>query len=337
MSDIQTKKPPIISVSRTYLPPIEEYVKEISRIWDSNILTNNGELVQELEGKLRDYWDVKNVVCVDHGTSALIIALKALGIKDEVWVSPFNFIADVSAPMWLGIKPHFYEYGKKVEGPAIITHLYGDANYWNYRQLPGPTIYDASHAFDLFIDGKSILSWGDVSVISFNAVKIFQTIEGGALVTNNNELAEKARWMRNFGFRGRYDFHGVGINCKMNEFQAAMGLCSLPLVPKIRERYIELIRRYNVLFNRQIAESVTYYPYHYKKELSLKKALLVFETNNIFPRRYFYPPLNRIFGGPELPMAEDISSRALALPLYYELTNAEQNLVIKIVKETDHA
>ena len=320
----------MISISRTLLPPLEEYNKYLKKIWKSNWLTNNGELVQLLEKKLQKYWGVKHVVCVDHGTSAIMIALKALNIKKEIYVSPNSFIATVSAPVWLGIKPRFVDLGEQYENPALITHLYGIPYIDNGLDT---VIYDASHAFTTKIDGKSIFTYGDISVISFNAVKIFQTIEGGAVVTNNDEIAEKARWMRNFGFKTRYSFKGVGINCKMNEFQAAMGLCALPLVNKMRRRYDQIIDRYNKELG-YLHEQVTYYPIWYSKEYKVKKAIKKFEENDIYPRRYFYPPLNKVFGGKACPLAEDLMSRVLCLPLYYELTDEQQNRVIKIANET---
>lgn len=318
-----------IYISRTNLPKLEDYTKQLERIWKSNWLTSNGELVQELEQKLQNYWGVKHVVCVDHGTSAIMIALKALDVK-EIYLSPNSFIATASAPTWLGIKLNFVDDGdEKFGSPALVTHLYGIPTLTNAR----PVIYDASHAFTTMVGDKSILTYGDASAISFSAVKIFQTIEGGAIVTNRDDIAEKARWMRNHGFKTRYSFYGIGINCKMNEFQAAMGLCTLPLVDRMRKRYDQLIKRYNKVFGYSY-EQVTYYPIYYPSEGKLLKAIQKFEENHIYPRRYFYPPLNKVFGGKKCPMAEDLMSRVLCLPLYYTLTDKEQDKIIKITKET---
>lgn len=319
----------MISVSRTNLPTLKNYNKYLRKIWKSNWLTNNGKLVQKLEKRLEKYWGVKNVVCVDHGTSAILISLKALNIEKEIYVSPMNFIATVSAPVWLGIKPKFVDLDEAYRSPAIVTHLYGDPNLC-YAE---PVIYDASHAFATKCGGKYIVNYGDISVISFNAVKIFQTIEGGAVVTNNNELAEKARWLRNFGFKDRYSFQGTGINCKMNEFEAAMGLCALPLVGKMVKRYQKIVHKYNVNLG-YLHEQVTYYPIWYRNEKKLLKAIPEFEKHGIYPRRYFYPPLNKVFGGKSCPIAEDFMSRVLCLPLYYELTDKQQDLVIRIAQKT---
>ena len=144
-----------IYISRTNLPKFEDYAKQLKRIWQSNWLTNNGELVQELERKLAKRFGVKHVVCVDHGTSAIMIALKALEIKKEIYVSPYSFIATVSAPVWLGIRPRFVDLDEEYRSPALVTHLYGNPCLIDVK----PVIYDASHAFTAQYKRKSILSY----------------------------------------------------------------------------------------------------------------------------------------------------------------------------------
>ena len=315
-----------IYVSRTRLPSLSRYNYFLKKIWKSNWLTNNGELVQKLEKKLEKYWGVKHVVCVSSGSSALMIALKVMDIK-ELYTTPFGFISDISVPMWMGIPVHFVEEFDKIHTPALITHQYGLPHLFNLR----PIIYDASHAFAVKVDGKSILSYGDCSIISFHAVKIFQTIEGGAVVTNDDNIAEKARWMRNYGFKTQYSFQGVGINCKMNEFEAAMGLCSIELVDNTVKKLAVIIDRYNQAFGKDFKD-VTYYPLYFKSEGTVLDAIKEFEKNGVYPRRYFYPPLNKIFGGEECPVMEDLANRVLCLPLYYSLTEKEQDKIIKIAK-----
>lgn len=319
----------MISVSRTHLPPLKEYNKYLKRIWESNWLTNDGDLVKELEEKLKAYWGAKNVICVDHGTTAIMLALKALDIKDEIYTSPYSFIATVEAPVWLGIKPRFVDFGEEYGSPTLITHTYGRPHIIDVS----PVIYDASHAFTTEYNGKYIVNYGDATAISFHAVKIFQTVEGGAVITNNDELAEKVRWMRNHGFKTRYSFHGVGINAKMSEFHAAMGLCMLPLVERMRKRYDQIIKKYNEAFNL-FHQDVTYYPIWYENEEKLLSAIGIFEKKGIFPRRYFYPPLNRVFGGKSCPEVEDKMSRVLCLPLYYDLKDEEVEKIIRVTEET---
>lgn len=286
--------------------------------------------MQELEDKLQRRLGVKNVVCVSSGTAAIMLALRALEVDKEVYVSPNSFVATVSAPVFMGIKPIFVDKDETYKGPALITHLYGQPNLVDGVS---PVIYDASHAFTTSHGGKSILAYGDVSVISFNAVKVFQTVEGGAVVTDNDVLADKVRWLRNHGFATRYTFHGAGINCKMSEFHAAMGLCSLELVDKVRARLDQIIAKYNEALGYNHV-GVTYYPVYYPSEASVVNAIAVFEENGIYPRRYFYPPLNRVFGGRSCPVFEDEMSRVLCIPLYYHLKDKEAEQIIKLVKET---
>ena len=319
----------MISVSRTYLPPLEEYNKYLKRIWKSNWLTNDGELVRELEKKLQDYWGVKNVVCVNNGTTAIQIALRAMGITKKVYMYPNSFVATAEAPAWINIKPVFLDVNEDLKYPALVTHTYGIPHL-----VPGgPVIYDASHAFTTKVDGKSVLKYGDVSIISFHAVKMFQTVEGGAVVTDNDVIANKARWMRNHGFKTHYTFYGAGTNAKMSEFHAAMGLCSLPLVDKMRKKYDELIEKYNTELGL-VRVGVSYYPVWYPSERKLLKAIKEFEKHDIYPRRYFYPALNKVFGGKPCPLIEESTKRVMCLPLYYELKDEDQDLIIKIVKET---
>ncbi len=324
---MKNKKP--IYISRTYLPSLQEYNKYLKKIWKSHWLTNDGPLVRELEEKLKKRFKVNNVVCVSNGTSAISLALKIMGITKKIYISPDNFIATVEAPIWMGIEPRFIDINEKYKSPALVTHMYGIPNIVNVK----PVIYDASHAFTTNYKGRSILTYGDVSVISFHAVKIFQTGEGGALVTNNDAIAEKARWMRNHGYKSRYTFYGSGFNYKMSEFHAAMGLCALPLVDRMRRRYDQIIKKYNkeLGYNHQ---GVIYYPIWYDSEIKVLKAIKIFEEYNIFARRYFYPPLNKVFGGKRCPLIEDKMSRVLCLPLYYDLTDNEVNLIINITKET---
>jgi dTDP-4-amino-4,6-dideoxygalactose transaminase len=291
-------------------------------------LTNNGELVQELEKKLQEYWKVKNVVCVSNGTMALLLAAKAMGLK-KVYTSPYSYIATVGAMAFQGVKPIFIDFFEKSKGPVLATHVYGIPNMVDNKTV----LYDASHAFAVKVKGKSILSYGTASAISFHAVKIFQSVEGGAVVTNNDKIANKVRLMRNFGMVDRYSFNGVGINAKMSEFHAAMGLCSLKYIDRVIKKYALLIDRYNKALGFDLKD-VTYYPLFYPTEKRLLQAIKKFEANDIYTRRYFYPPLNKVFHGKRCPVAEDLMSRVLCLPLYYDLTKKQQDLVIKVARET---
>lgn len=311
------------------MPNIRKYTHYLRELWKSRYLTNNGIYVQELEERLKKYWKVKNVVCVTSGTLATEIALKAMGITKKIYLSPYSYVSTVSVPLWMGIKPVFIDLYKKVKSPYLSTHVYGLPNLYDIH----PILYDASHAFCTKVEGESIMKYGDCSVISFHATKIFQSVEGGAIVTQNDELAEKCRWMRNFGHNGEYEYHGVGINGKMSEFHAAMGLCSLDTIDETKRKYDYIIYRYNMGLGYSLKD-VSYYPVFYPSENDVLRAMRIFNKNTIFPRRYFYPSLNTVFGDISCPAAEELSKTVLCLPLYFELTDKDIDRIIRITKET---
>lgn len=316
----------MIEVMKTKLPKLGHYKKYLKKIWKTNQVTNDGPLVRELEGKLREYWGVKHVVCVSSGTMAIMIALGVLGVKKEIYVSPLSFVATVSAPLWMGIKPKFFDVGEEPNSPAIVTHTYGIPNLVN----AWPVIYDASHAFAVKYQNCPLVTFGDISIISFHATKLFHTVEGGAIVTQNDTLAKKARLMLNFGFKDRYAFEGIGINGKMSEFHAAMGLCNLEDIGKVVLRYRQMVKRYDDGLGLS-RKNTSYYPVVYPSENALKKAIKRMNENDIYPRRYFYPPLNKVFGGRKCPLGEEISNRVLCLPLYWGLKDKEIDKIIKLV------
>jgi dTDP-4-amino-4,6-dideoxygalactose transaminase len=315
--------------SRTRLPKLEEYVKYLKPLWKSHWLTNDGVYVKKLEKKLEKYWGVKHVVLVDHGTTALLLAVKIMNLK-KVYVTPYTFVATVGSVVWAGVKPEFVDIGEEYHSPALVTHVYGAPQWCDAKHV----IYDASHAFATKVDGESVMTWGDISIVSLHAVKIFQTVEGGAFVTNNDEYATKARWMRNHGFNGEYSFHGAGMNGKMSEFHAAMGLCSLKMIPSTVKRYKEIIKMYNEGLGLERPDCLTYYPLEYENEKRLLKAIEIFGQNGINAKRYFYPSLNKVFGGKKCPMSEALAKCVLCLPLYYDLTNKEVKRIIKVAKLT---
>lgn len=317
----------MIPVSRTKLPSLFSYALQLRSIWKHNWLTNDGPLVRELESKIKTRLNVKHVICVSSGTAATEISIKALDLKGDVYVSPNSYVSTVATPIWLGLNPIFIDDGEKWKGPAIVTHTYGIPNY----QPVHPVIYDGSHCFANF--NRTMFDYGDMTIVSFHAVKIFQTGEGGAILTNNDKLAESARWMRNFGHKGQYQYYGAGINCKMSEFHAAMGLCSLKQVDHAYQKYNQLCDVYNQAlgYNHQ---DVTFYPIYYPSERKLVRALPKFYALDIYPRRYFYPPLNKVFKGKSCPIAEEKMKRVLCLPLYVDLKPKDQQKVIELVKST---
>ncbi len=322
----------MIPVAKTWLPKRKEYNKYLKRIWKSNILTNEGELLRELEEKLRVYLGAKHLFLVSSGTMALQIACKTLDLKGKFYTSPFTYIATASAPVWEGLEPVFVDMGEEyTKGPVVETHVYGIP-----RTVPrgiGPVIYDASHCFGVRDrEGKSLCTYGDISIVSLHATKIFQSVEGGAIITSDDKLAHRINYMRHHGHRTRYSYWGLGINGHMSEFHAAMGLCMLPKARKVYRKYQKLIGLYSKYLNRPTLAK-TYFPYVYSSESQLKHALRRFYTQGIYPRRYFYPALNtlKFFPPQECPVAEDYARRVLCLPLYYELKERDVKRICQLV------
>ncbi len=354
----------MINVTKVYLPSKEKYQKYIDEIFESAWVTNYGPKVRELEEKLAEYLGVRNIVLVSNGTAALEIAYRTLGIKDYAITTPFSFVATTSSLLTNSIKPIFVDINsdtlnidaEKIEGAitsdttAIVpVHVFGNpcnvdkileiANKHNLK-----VIYDAAHAFDVRYKGKSILNYGDISTLSFHATKLFHTIEGGALVINDDKLAKKARYLINFGIENEESIPYLGINAKMNEFEAAMGLCLLDEIKNIKSKRKILNDYYKkeldgVVKLQKINEDTnmnySYFPIILKNEnilLKIKKAL---NEENIFPRRYFYPSLDTLkYIRPKQKClnSRDISRRILCLPIYPELRKNDQKRIIKIIK-----
>jgi len=355
----------MINVTKTYLPPIRKFQKYLEKIWASGQLTNNGPLVIELENKLKKYFGVNHLFLVSNCTLALQIATKALDIKNEVITTPFSYIATSSSIKWQGATPVYADIDEKslcmnpqkVEQAitknteAILpTHIFGnpcdiEAIQKIAKKHKLKVIYDAAHAFGVKYKGKSILNCGDISTISFHATKLFHTIEGGALVTNNRALAKKISYMRNFGHDGQEKFFGLGINAKMSELHAAMGLCNLSEIKKIIssrkntwKAYDKLLLSNDDLTSRQEIKdfkyhNYAYYPIIFQSENQLLKTKKLLNSHKIFPRRYFYPSLNtlKFLNKKNTPIAESISKRILCLPLYHDLQIKDVQKICSVI------
>ncbi|MEX1189975.1 MAG: DegT/DnrJ/EryC1/StrS family aminotransferase [Bacteroidia bacterium] len=355
----------MINVTKSFLPDLEEYVKYLEGIWERGHLTNHGPLVLELESKLRDYLGVKHFFFVNNGTIALQIAIKALGLKDEVITTPFSYVATTSSLVWEGCKPVFADIhprtmtinadtissviSDKTTG-ILATHVYGNPcpveEITELAHSKGlKVIYDAAHAFGVNYNGKSVLNYGDISTLSFHATKLFHTIEGGGIVTNDDDLAHKISYMRNFGHNGPEKFFGVGVNGKSSEFQAAMGLCVLPKIDLIisRRKSISDLYKENLAgLNLQHLEihkgtssyNYAYFPVVFSTEEDLLKVVKALQAEGITPRRYFYPSLNTldyVENNLNNSVAEDIAKRVLCLPMYPDLSNEEVNTITSII------
>ena len=353
----------MIPITKTYLPNKEKYKKYIDQIYANGWITNNGPMVRLLEERLSEYLGVKNIVLVSNGTVALEIAYRALGIEGDAITTPFSFVATTSSLVTSGIKPIFSDIDKdtlnidvnKIEKliskdtQAIVpVHVFG--NVCEIEKLDRiakinklKIIYDAAHAFGVKYKGNSVLSHGDISTLSFHATKLFHTIEGGALIINDDNLVDKVRYLRNFGIKDLESIPALGINAKMNEFEAAMGLCILDdlekiieKIKKIHEAYIRKLSK-KVSFqkiNKNSTLNYSYSPILLKSNIEALKVQEALNNENIYPRRYFHPSLDTLeYIEPEqvCEISRDISNRVLCLPIYSELKEKEQELIIKTI------
>ena len=353
----------MITVTKTFLPPIEEYNKQIQRAWDNQWLTNRGELVLELEEKLKQHLKVSNIIITTNGTIPLQIALKLLGKKGEIITTPFSYVATTAAIVWEHCTPVFVDIHPeyltidetKIEAAItnkttaiLATHVFGNpcqvedieaiAKKHNLK-----VIYDAAHAFGVNYKGKSLFDYGDVSTCSFHATKLFHTGEGGAMFTNDVALQHQLFYSHNFGHNGPLAFHGIGINGKISELQAAMGLAIFPYMEMIVTERKKVVDYYsnNLDFLKlkalKIRENTnwnySYFPIIFENEVQLLKVEKVLMDNQITPRRYFYPSLNMInyAKGKSMPISESIASRVLCLPLYVGLSKVELDLIIGLI------
>lgn len=354
----------MINVTKVYLPELKKYEAYVEKIFKLGFVTNNGPLVKELQNKLEKYLGVKHLLLVANGTIALQIAYKLLGIKGESITTPFSFVATTSSQIWEGINPVFVDINKdtfnidykkieekisKTTSAIVPVHVFGNpcdvekideiAKKHNLK-----VIYDAAHAFGVNYKGTSVLNYGDISTLSLHATKIFHTIEGGALVINDDELYDKATRIINFGIMDSEHIVDVGTNGKMNEFQAAMGLCVLDDMDKILqgrkkvyENYINYLSK-NVIRQEQNINSnlnYIYFPVVFKDEETLLKVKGTLANESIYARRYFYPSLNNLpyikDKTNRLPNSELVAGRILCLPMYDSLALAEQENIISII------
>lgn len=341
----------MIPVSQPFLPPKDEYAVLMNQLWESKWLTNNGVLVRQLEKELESYLEVPALQYVSNGTIALQLAIKALDIRNEIITTPFSFVATTTSILWENCQPVFVDIdpttlcmdAAKIEEAItdrteaiLATHVFGiPCDVEKIEEIAAryqlKVIYDAAHAFGVEYKGKSLLSYGDLSTVSFHATKLFHTVEGGGIVVNRvSNYAQRLKQLRNFGI-GDEGIQVVGINGKNSEFHAAMGLCNLKYMDAIIKKRRVLTEKYDSLlqgkFQRlQICEhtkyNYAYYPIIFEREEELKRVQQILKENRIATRRYFYPSLNTLpylLEKQSCPVSEDISNRILCLPLFYDL------------------
>ncbi len=347
--------------SKVYLPNKIKYKRYIDKIYKTSWITNNGKLKIKLEKKLKEFLKVKNVILVSNGTTALQILYKALSLKGNVITTPFSYVATSNTLIWEGLSPNFVDIDKDTLN-IDVTNISSNINNSTSAILPvhvfgNPcdieeinkiakknklkVIYDASHCFNTNYKGKSILSYGDASIMSLHATKIFHTIEGGAIITNNNSLAKRIRMISNFGKNDNDKYEILGINAKMNEFEAAMGLCNLHEFSKIKKfrkkiwnfYYLNLRNHFSFqTFSKHSIPNYSYFPIIFKTEKSLVKAIKLLNKNKVYVRRYFYPSLDKIFFSKKYGNcinSNNIANRIICLPISHELN---KNNLLKITK-----
>ena len=354
----------MIQVTKSFLPDFQEYTKYLKQIWSNGQLTNNGPLVKELELRLKNYLGVKHLLFTGNGTIVLQMALKVFGITKEVLTTPFSYVATTNALLWEGCTPVFVDINRrnfcidadKIEEKItantqaiLATHVFGypcDIDRIERIALKHnlKVIYDGAHGFSASLNGKSLLSFGDVSSCSFHSTKLFHTIEGGCIVTSDDKVADQLDLFRQFGHRGD-DYFTMGINAKNSEFHAAMGLCVLPRIDEIilnRKRtsklYDDLLKDLGLIFPQTdpgLIYNYAYYAVIFPSEAEVLRVKSALAHEQIFPRRYFYPSLNKLpFVSPQpMPVSEEIAQRVLSLPLSHEMTDATTRKICDIIKK----
>jgi dTDP-4-amino-4,6-dideoxygalactose transaminase len=346
----------MIPVTKSFLPPIEEYMAHVQRAYNNQWLTNRGKLVQELEQKLTDYLELKEskILCMNNGTIPLQIALKLLGNGGEIITTPFSYVATTAAIVWENCTPVFVDIHPeyltidetKIEAAItnkttciLATHVFGNPCHVEEIERIAKknnlkVIYDAAHCFGVKYKGKSIFEYGDVSTCSFHATKLFHTGEGGAIFCKDKDLFQKISLSHSFGHMGD-EYFQLGINGKMSELQAAMGLSVLKYMKQIIDK-----RKYNfdcyksqfkdtfrTLRIREKTEyNFSYIPYILNSESQLKQTAERLAAIQVNARRYFFPSLNTLDFYSEYnncPNSEKIANTILCLPNYFELAESE--------------
>jgi dTDP-4-amino-4,6-dideoxygalactose transaminase len=340
----------MITVTKTPLPPLEEYTAYLSEIWRSGQLTNNGPYCVELRRQLAHRLATPNLELVGNGTLALQVAIRALGLAGEIITTPYSYVATTHAILWEGCDPVFVDIDPRTFclDPGLIeaaitprtsgilaTHVYGYpcdvAQIQAIADRHGlKVIYDAAHAFDIKLNGASVLGFGDCSTLSFHATKIFHCAEGGAVACKSAAIAQRVLLMSKFGHLGEDEYLDVGINAKLSELHAALGLAMLPRVEDIiavrkqcsawYDEHLQGCDLQRPAVPSGIEYNYAYYPVVFPDHESMMRARRAMFDMGIGPRRYFTPSLNTLqLLRPELrascPVSESIASRVLVLPM----------------------
>lgn len=363
-----------VFVTRPSLPPLDEFIPYLENIWDSQHLTNCGPYHQQLEQALTDYLDVEHLCLFSNGTIALLTALQALGITGEVITTPYSFVATAHSLLWNGLKPIFVDTdpntfnidAEKIEQAitssttAILpVHCYGlpcdTKRIQEIADIYGlKVIYDAAHAFGVKQCGKSLLREGDLSILSFHATKVFNTIEGGAIICHDAKMKQRIDYLKNFGFANETTVVAAGINGKMNELQAAYGVLQLQYIDEVLNERRKVFHRYQTLLSgiagisliiipEDVIWNYSYFPVMVDESYPLSRDELyeLLKSSNIMARRYFYPLISSFYmykfsesaSKDNLPRAQQLAERVICLPLYPGLEYGIQCKIVKLISD----
>jgi len=341
-----------IYVTRTFLPPKEEYLRLLNEAYESHVLTNNGPLHRRLEAALRERLEAPHLLLMANGTLAIQLALRALQVKGEVITTPYSYVATTSALLWEGCTPVFVDIRPDTLciDPALIeaaitprttailaTHVYGipcdvEAIDAIAKRHGLKVIYDAAHAFDVRYKGRPITAYGDASTLSFHATKLFHTVEGGATIVHTPELDKATRLLRSFT---------LGMNAKMSEVHAAMGLAVLPCMDRniaerkaLCERYDEALDGLPVqrpVLPEGTSWNYSYYPVLLPDAETRERVLKAMAEEGVHARRYFYPSLDALpyVQSAPCPVSRDCAARVLCLPLFNGMTSEENGRILR--------
>ncbi|ECC1691327.1 DegT/DnrJ/EryC1/StrS family aminotransferase [Salmonella enterica subsp. salamae] len=361
-----------ILVTQPFLPELNEFIPYLEKIWENKWLTNNGPFHQQLEKELCRYLGVEYVSLFNNATVALITAVQSLELTGEVITTPYSFVATTHSLMWNNLTPVFVDISRDTfninpsEIEAAITdkttaimpvHCYGNpcdvvaiekiAKKYNLK-----VIYDAAHAFGVDFNGESLLKFGDLSVVSFHATKVFNTFEGGVIICPNAETKLKIDQLKNFGFEDELTIKSTGINGKMSEVNAAFGLVQLNHVNEAISKRKEIHDLYGKLlgnvkgisiakFDELATKNFSYYPILIEDDYGMSRDELyhLLQKHNIFSRRYFYPLISNMdlyknmksAGKKNLRIAHDVSNKVLCLPIYVELDLDTARYIAKVI------
>ena len=360
-----------ILVTQSSMPTLKEYEDEIRDLWDSKWLTNNGIKQRKLEKELCNYLKCDNITLFCNGHMALYSALKLLNLEGEVITTPFTFASTTHAISQCGLKPVFCDIKRsdytidesKIEElinnktcAIVAVHVYGNpCNVERIEKIAKKhnlrVIYDAAHAFGVEYNRKAIASFGDISMFSFHATKVFNTIEGGAVVYGNPDYSKKLNMIKNFGIVDSEHVEYIGMNCKMNEFQAAMGLCNLKHIDEeiskrksVFERYIANLSDVSGIkvpeISKKTKHNYSYFPIVIEDSYGLTRDELydLLEKNDIYSRKYFYPLVSDYgcykdeYNSNDTPIAKDIANRVLTLPMYADLSLDDVDKICDLIR-----